>query len=207
MAHSFRQRFLKYCDWRLRKLCQSHGVKNSSVILGLCIGLWLISLGHQPTHPQFDTSSYHTYPIELICTVDKVVDGDTIIARCPQSKEEGKDSLRSIRVWGIDAPESRQAPWGDLSTKTLTELIAGEHALKIKIHEQDRYQRMIGQLYVNELDVGLEMVRRGMAVVYHRYNNDKDYISEEKKAKLLRLGVWQVAGAQQTPEKWRRFNP
>mgnify|MGYP001309520823 FL=1 len=106
----------------------------------------------------------------------------------------------------MDAPETRQEHWGDFATKTLKAMIGHNQAIRIKIIEQDQYQRMIGKLYIDNKDLGLEMVKQGAAVVYHRYNKDQDYINAEKKAKMSRLGIWKVSGAQQNPERWRRMN-
>ncbi len=191
----------------MNKSRQSNRWLNVLVIVGLCICLfWLSSFDEEP-QSRYDKSPYSRYPIELICEISRVVDGDTIVAKCPKSLKSSERSLRYIRVWGMDAPETRQEHWGDFATKTLKAMIGHNQAIRIKIIEQDQYQRMIGKLYIDNKDLGLEMVKQGAAVVYHRYNKDQDYINAEKKAKMSRLGIWKVSGAQQNPERWRRMNP
>ena len=37
----------------------------------------------------------------------------------------------------------------------------------------DRYERIIGRIYVDDLDVNAEMVRRGAAWVYRKYAKDQ----------------------------------
>lgn len=191
----------------MNKSRRSNRWLNVLVIVGLCICLfWLSSLDEEP-QSRYDKSPYSHYPIELMCEISRVVDGDTIVAKCPKSLKSSERSLRYIRVWGMDAPETGQEHWGDSATKTLKAMIGHNQAIRIKIMEQDQYQRMIGKLYIDDTDLGLEMVKQGAAVVYHRYNKDQDYINAEKKAKMSRLGIWKVSGAQQNPERWRRMNP
>lgn len=191
----------------MNKSRQSSSWLNSLVIIGLCVGLFGIASLYEMPKDRYDQSPYPHYPIELRCDVERIIDGDTIVVRCPKSLHGSEKTLRSIRVWGMDAPETGQEHWGDFATKTLKTLIGQNRTICIKIMAQDRYQRMIGQLYIDHVDLGLEMVRQGAAVVYHRYNKDQDYINAEKKAKIERLGIWKVSGAQQNPENWRRFNP
>lgn len=207
MAHSFKHRVWQYLTWRAKKAYRSPQFKNSFVIISLCIGLAIIASFYQPYQSRYDKAPYPYYPIELRCDLDRIIDGDTVTVYCPKSLETDEKSLRSIRVWGMDAPETGQEYWGDFATQALKSLIGQESVLTIKIMSQDRYNRMIGKIFIKEEDIGLEMVRLGAAIVYHRYNNDKDYITAEKQAKIMRLGIWAVEGAQQNPEQWRRFNP
>lgn len=207
MLISFKQRVQKYLLWRVKKSRRSHRLMSGLVVVVLCLGMYVIASFYQPVIDRYDTKPYEYYPITLECDIQEVLDGDTIIANCPKSLKNDEKSLRSIRFWGIDAPETGQGKWGSFATETLENLIGDRQSITIEIMNQDRYQRMIGKLYISELDVSLEMVRLGAAVVYHRYNKDQNYINAEKKARMTRLGVWAVAGAQQNPERWRRFNP
>ena len=55
-------------------------------------------------------------------------------------------------------------------------------------------------------DVALEMVRRGLVIVYRKYLPDPDmraeYLAVEKEAREARRGIW--AGKFIEPSKWRR---
>ncbi len=207
MLISFKQRVKKYLIWWVKKIHRSYRFMNGLVVVVLCLGMYWIASFYQLPVDRYDTEPYEYYPITLECDVVEVLDGDTIIANCPKSLESDEKSLRSIRFWGIDAPETGQGEWGDLATETLKTLIGDHQTITIEIMNQDRYQRMIGKLYVDNVDVSLEMMRLGVAVVYHRYNKDQNYINAEKKARMDRLGIWAISGAQQNPERWRRFNP
>lgn len=154
------------------------------------IGQWL----HEPKAPLPDKGT------ELTCEIRKVYDGDTIAASC----EEGR---LTVRVFGIDAPEIGQKPWGDESRAMLRQLLPNA-TIRLKVKDTDRYGRVVAQIYdLNQDDLGLKLVRQGGAVVYVQYNNARAYQIAQRQAKQNRRGVWSQAGAQQTPWEWRKLNP
>jgi endonuclease YncB( thermonuclease family) len=137
---------------------------------------------------------------ELACEVRKVYDGDTVVASC----EEGR---LTVRVFGIDAPEMGQTPWGDESRTMLRQLLPNA-PIRLKVKDTDRYGRVVAQIYnQRNQDLGLEMVRQGGAVVYVQYNDVTTYKTAQLQAKQNRLGVWSQAGVQQAPWEWRKLNP
>lgn len=153
------------------------------------IGQWL----QEPAAPLPEKGA------ELACTVRKVYDGDTVVASC----EEGR---LTVRVFGIDAPEMGQKPWGNQSRDMLRQLLP-RGPIQLTVKDRDRYQRVVGQLYDGHQDLGLELVRQGGAVVYTRYNDARAYQTAQVEAKQNRLGVWSKPGAQQEPWEWRKLNP
>lgn len=136
---------------------------------------------------------------ELSCRVGEVYDGDTLAMRCDNGKLK-------VRVWGIDAPEMGQSPWGGQSRDRLQDLLSHD-AIRVKVVDTDRYGRTVARLYDNEQDIGLALVRQGQAVVYSQYNNSADYRKAQEQARRQRLGVWSQQGAQQEPWEWRKVNP
>ena len=99
LAISSKKRLIKYLGWWVNKSRQSNRWLNVLVIVGLCICLfWLSSFDEEP-QSRYDKSPYSRYPIELICEISRVVDGDTIVAKCPKSLKSSERSLRYIRVW------------------------------------------------------------------------------------------------------------
>ena len=134
---------------------------------------------------------------ELSCAISNVYDGDTVTASCTNGKLK-------IRVWGIDAPEMGQKPWGTQSRDAMRELMPSKAT--IQVIDTDRYGRVVARLFDNGKDLGLALVRQGRAVVYDRYNKSTEYKSAEAQAKSEKLGVWSKRGAQQNPEQWRRVN-
>ncbi len=139
------------------------------------------------------------------CQIHRVIDGDTVVANCPKDNQE---TIR-IRIWGIDAPEMQQGHWGKAAKNALIVLLsqANHDSIEIKIRDIDHYGRYVGQLFLNELDLGLELVKNGEAVVYEQYNKERDYLQAQQEAKKQKLGIWRIEGAQQDPATWRKLNP
>ena len=132
-----------------------------------------------------------------VCRVTSVQDGDTVTVRC-----EG-GALR-VRLWGLDAPELGQRPWGERSRAALVGDLPASVALTTVDH--DRYGRAVARLYQGERDLGLALLRAGWAAVYRRYNDDPVYLAAEAEARRASRGIWAEPGFQQTPWQWRRFN-
>ncbi len=137
---------------------------------------------------------------ELVCAVKAIYDGDTFVASCPVGEVK-------VRVFGIDAPEMKQEPWGDRSREALRGLLPRSGSISLRVMDHDRYARTVAQVVAGERDLGLEMVRLGQAVVYQQYNHSPDYQQAQAEAKQARRGIWAKAGGQQDPATWRRLNP
>lgn len=109
-----------------------------------------------------------------------ITDGDTL-----------KQNGTIYRLWGIDAPETKQDcpdgwPAGRMATTRLLELTNG-HPVVCDDRGRDRYGRTIAVCRVSGEDLGALMVRQGMAWAFTRYS--LDYVDQEAKAKAERLGV------------------
>lgn len=108
-----------------------------------------------------------------------------------------------IRLRGIDAPEYTQSckrdgadyPCGKLSRQALAKLIGGR-AVSCSGWQRDRYDRLLGDCKVGDLDLNAEQVKAGWAVAYG------DYELEEAAARVKRAGIW--AGSFEEPRDWRR---
>jgi endonuclease YncB( thermonuclease family) len=167
------------------------------LIGGLVIVITVVSyILHEPKAPP----SAIPKGAELTCTVKTVYDGDTLTANCPPGQVK-------VRVFGIDAPEMGQKPWGDNSKRVLNSLLADHDPVQLRVIDQDRYGRTVAQVFAGERDVGLELVRQGQAVMYEQYNDSLVYRQAQTEAKQARRGIWEIAGSQQDPAAWRRLNP
>jgi len=126
----------------------------------------------------------------------RVIDGDTL-----------EVSGERVRLYGIDAPETGQLcelhgePWacGRVATDLLRELI-GDEVVECRSLGRDRYGRIIAKCKVDWLDLGAEMVTRGMAVAYLRYS--QDYLRNYQEARGRGNGIF--SGKFIEPEKWRQ---
>ncbi len=67
----------------------------------------------------------------------------------------------------------------------------------------DRYGRIVGRVYVDDIDVNRELVATGFAWVYRRYSNDAELLELEAEAKQKGLGLWADPNPIPTWE-WRR---
>jgi len=167
------------------------------LIGGLVIAILIISyVLHEPKAPRTATAKGS----ELVCTVKSVYDGDTLTAGCPEGEVK-------VRVFGVDAPEMGQEPWGAQSRDAFRRMVNRGDAVRLRVMDQDRYGRTVAQVFAGERDAGLEMVRQGRAVVYEQYNDSPAYRQAEAEARQARRGIWVRSGSQQDPAAWRRLNP
>lgn len=116
--------------------------------------------------------------------VVKVIDGDTVDILTPK-----KQKVR-VRLLDIDAPESRQA-YGNAARKYLASLIAGKNVF-VKENKKDIYQRTLGTIFLNQININAKMVESGFAWAY-RYKgvaNNKNMVKLESKAKQNEKGLW-----------------
>jgi len=136
----------------------------------------------------------------LYCEVIKdlkvkwVVDGDTVHAT-----KEGK--LYKIRLTEIDAPE-RDQPYGAESTKLLKQLLEDGY-FDVDISGIDIYERHLGRLYDNGVDINREMVEQGLAWVYDKYVTDKSFYENQSSAQKNNRGLWQNPESI-APWSWRQ---
>ena len=130
----------------------------------------------------------------------RVVDGDTL-------SFEGFGV--TVRLDGIDAPESRQVcgtaegePYdcGMAATRALKEKIAGK-PVRCEGDKRDRYGRLLATCFTsNGADLNAWMVEQGHALAYRRYS--EQYVLQEEMAHEGKRGLW--AGRFIEPWDWRR---
>ena len=125
-----------------------------------------------------------------------VVDGDTADVRL-------QSGMIRVRLHAVDAPE-RDQPYGAASKQALARLVLGKQ-VSVEPVEQDRYDRLVARLWLDDRDVNAEMIRLGAAWVYRRYAADPAYCRFEHAARERRLGLWALPpGQRAAPWEWRR---
>ena len=150
-------------------------MKQFIYLLGLCLAANFLS----------------TYtPLENI----RVVDGDTIRA-------EAKGQEIKIRLVEIDAPEMNQ-PFGAQSKNFLNRLLYEKNVTLIAQGE-DQYGRVLGNLFSNELNVNMLMVKFGFAWVYDKYAKNSSLYKYQDQAKTENLGLWRAKNPI-APWVWRK---
>ena len=134
-------------------------------------------------------------PKVLVGNVIRVSDGDTIWVR------DKLGHRHKIRLNRIDAPESNQ-PFGKESTLHLQSLIGGREIL-VDYKTTDRYGRILGIIYLGEIDVNLQMVRDGYAWHYKHFDDTPSYSAAESVAQASKRGIWATT-APIPPHLWRK---
>jgi len=123
------------------------------------------------------------------CRVTRVVDGDTLDCA----------PVGRVRLIGMDAPESDQEPFGQLSAQILGELIPvdSEVALERDVEARDQYDRALGYIWTDAGLVNWILVRTGYAVVL-TYPPNVQYVESleaaQRAARDDAVGLWAVDG-------------
>ncbi len=113
-----------------------------------------------------------------------VFDGDTV-------KLRDKDGEFKLRITDIDAPERSQA-YGKKSRRALTQLCKGRDILvTAQLTGMDKYQRYLGRLQCNQIDVSLYLTERGLAWHNSKYSSDVSIYQAQQQAQLNKIGLWQ----------------
>lgn len=135
--------------------------------------------------------------------VVSVPDGDTIKVRY------GSD-VEYVRLIGIDAPESGQGKWGEISRERLYSLAppGSTVILEFDVTVRDKYNRLLGYLFtkdgrfINEI-----LLKEGLAMLYTFPPNVK-YVdklrSAQSYARKNGLGIWGEDGLLMSPQDFRR---
>lgn len=122
-----------------------------------------------------------------LCLVVGITDGDTIKVRCGEGEQE------KVRLTQIDTPERKQA-FGTQAKQALSELIF-QKEIQLVREGKDRYQRVLGAIYLDGVHINFEMVRNGFAWCYLKYLTDDSCLELESNARDSRSGLWADTGA------------
>lgn len=135
-------------------------------------------------------------PYSRQATLARVVDGDTAVLRLESGIEV------KVRLWGIDAPETRQ-DFGRqakdylalrlrgraLTVKSIGRRCSRDTGLCALPNTLDRYGRELAVIWTGDADVNRDMISTGHAWAY-RYGSSADYRSAQDDARDARRGLW-----------------
>ena len=116
--------------------------------------------------------------------VQIVKDGDSIVL------EDGQE----VRYIGVDAPEEWTPCYWE--AKKQNQIFVEGKTVLLKFYNQrkrDRGTRLLAQVYVDDILVNAEMIKRGFDTVRVEYLNEKDvnkFIALQEEAKRSKLGLW-----------------
>jgi micrococcal nuclease len=135
----------------------------------------------------------------VVCVVTRIVDGDTIAC----------EGVGTVRLIGIDTPESSQPPFGAAATAGLASMLpVGTRAqLERDVESQDQYGRALGYIWVGSSQINWLMVRLGWAVLL-TYPPNVQYVEQfraaEARARAEKRGLWAIDGFVCVPIERRR---
>ncbi len=148
-------------------------------LLGLPGKAQLLPLWHFRTANDIPPWMYKNRPT-IPCIVAKVTDGDTVRVRhkpwwllFPKNKGKLTDTTISVRLYGIDAPETGQ-PWGEEATRFVKKYLTPKRQVQVKLLARDRYGRAVGIILYRKRyaffweleDLSKELLRKGLAIVF-----------------------------------------
>ena len=134
----------------------------------------------------------------LLAGEARAVDGDTLDL-----------AGQRVRLFGVDAPEKRQTcededrqtyACGREAQRALAWLIRHSEVTCETEKKRDIYRRVLATCWVDGIDIGEWMVRRGHALAYIAYS--RKYLNDQVRAETLQIGVWR--GTFVAPWEWRK---
>lgn len=128
-------------------------------------------------------------------SVDRVVDGDTIVVSRPSESEQ------KVRLIGINSPESvdpRRAVqcYGKEASDYLKLLLTGKQVTLVSDASQsdrDKYDRLLRYVFLDTENINQRMIADGYAYEYTYdvpYKYQLDFKSAQNNAEINRLGLW-----------------
>jgi micrococcal nuclease len=126
--------------------------------------------------------------------VVRVVDGDMI-----HVQRDG-ESVK-VRLEGIDAPETGQE-YGPRARAALMKKILAK-TVTVKPTGADKYGRTLADVWIDNRNINLELVREGCAWHFKKYSKDPALAAAEEVAREQRRGLWADANPQ-APWDWRK---
>lgn len=124
-----------------------------------------------------------------------ISDGDTF-----KLLVDGNKTIR-VRLFGIDAPEKEQ-DYGTQAKQALSNLIFAKE-VQVEQKNKDRYGRIIGVVYVNNINVNEELLRQGMVWHYTEFDKSERWAELSKEARQGKMGLWNKRNPT-PPWQWRK---
>jgi len=151
----------------------------------LCAALLCASLATQPLAAQPPPGAAKAAVQQVL--VRQVLDGDTLVVQAASGPP------LTLRLRQIDAPEICQA-WGVQARDALTELALGKLAT-LRLGPPDRQGAHVGQLLINEIDLGRAQVENGHAWSLRTRYDQGPLVKQERMARALSRGLHGQVGA------------
>lgn len=125
------------------------------------------------------------------------IDGDTFRATIDNKKE-------TIRLIAIDTPETKYStkledePYAEEASNFTCNSLTNSNSIYLEYDQKskktDKYGRILGWIYVDDVLLQKELVSKGYAkveYVYDKYKYVDELYEEENKAKKDKVGIWE----------------
>lgn len=138
----------------------------------------------------------------------------------PTGRSTLKDQTLMVRLCGVDAPERAHfgkpaQPFSEEALQWLKNYLMGRN-VTITPYLIDQYKRVVARTQVwkwtGKKDVSAEMIRQGVGVVYEgkvgaEFGDNEDWYRRlEKRAKLMRRGLWLLGKKLTLPGEFKRIH-
>ena len=144
--------------------------------------------------------------------VTRVISGQTVEVLLTDTSE-----VMKVRIIGIDAPDLRQDPWGEVAKNRLIELVMAmpvELELETEsdrpVNElRDRFNRLPAHIWQNQTLIGQQLVESGCVLANDSYEHKYSKLMQESQeyARALGYGIWNPQQAMRyTPSQFRSMN-
>ncbi|MBE3090293.1 MAG: thermonuclease family protein, partial [Actinobacteria bacterium] len=136
----------------------------------------------------FDDEKISTIKPDVEYKVIEVIDGDTLVL----------SNNEHVRLIGINTPESERYFYGE-AKEVLKLLVLNKNVrLEKDVDDRDTYGRLLRYVYIENLFVNLEMVKRGFANAFTFPPNVKytdKFIEAEREARTNDIGLWEKSNS------------
>ena len=126
-----------------------------------------------------------------IVQLGRVVDGDSVVVK-NAAGENVSIRLLGVKAFSADGKDDTAA-FGNLAVQKLQDLLE-DKPIRVLLHStpKDRHGRMIAELFVDDNNVGVEMIRAGVALAYtvYPFASLTIYLEEQEAARASKKGLW-----------------
>jgi micrococcal nuclease len=135
------------------------------------------------------------FPYQFSARIVGVKDGDTYVVL-------HHNKQTTIRLAHIDCPESGQA-FGRNAKEYASTLCFGKEVVILSEGKTDRYGRLIGEIYVGNMNVNKQIVLNGYGWHFVKYSKSEEYHEAELQARAKKRGLWEDSNPI-APWEWRK---
>lgn len=124
----------------------------------------------------------HNKDVTCVQRILKIKDGDTF------DYIDCNGVIHTVRMAGIDTPEKGQ-PFANKAKEKLSSLLHSGNITLLRTGSGN-HKRLAMEVFVDGIDVNLELVKCGLAWREPRFDKSGKYIQAEEDAKKAKLGLW-----------------